>query len=161
MLGGNFLEQYVARAVRSADTVFQGLVFLGSLRDVYSGRYVHEGWMEIASSAQVCEVVKKAHETSFDNVLHLSIIELCNQLRFHFKSIKQGEEEASLLWLETELFRFLVPPGCPPIAREMFFSNIRTALEVLALVPDWRELTGPVALQHSQPDQLRPPPSTD
>lgn len=156
MSGAKFLEHYVDKAVRSADTAFQGLVFLGSLRDTYSGRYVHEGWTELASSAQVCDVAKKAHDRLFDRVLHLSLIELCHQLRAHFESIKQCEAEASLLWLQTELFRFLIPPGCSAVARELFFSNIRTALEVLSLVPDWQGLTAPVALPHSRPDQLLP-----
>jgi hypothetical protein len=148
------IEQYIARAVRSAGTAFDRLVFLGSLRDSYNGQYLHEGWAQVASAGEVHRAVKELHRSSFDYVLGLSLIELCKQLRSHFHSIQQPERETSLLWLEAEPFRVLIPHGYSPALRELFVSNIQTALAILHRVPDWMELSGPVALPLPQPDQL-------
>lgn len=149
------LERYVARAVCSADTVFEQLIFLGSLRDAYTGRYLHEGWIKIASPERIHQVLRRAHQISFESVLQLSVIELGKQLRFHFQSIGQPEGKTSLLWLEAEPFRDLIPPGNGPVLRELFVSQVKTALEVLCRAPNWPYLRGPIALLHTPPD---PPP---
>jgi hypothetical protein len=154
MPGVGSLDHYISRAVRSADTAFERLAFLGSLRDSYNGQYIHEGWAQIASAEEIHRAVGELHQSSFDCVLRLSVIELCKQLRFHFQSSRQPEREISLRWLEAEPFRVLIPQGYQPALRELFISNIQTALAVLQRVPDWRELTGPAALPHPQPDQL-------
>lgn len=154
MPGVGSLEQYLARAVRSVDTAFDRLVFLGSLRDSYSGRYMHEGWAQVASPDEIDRAVRELHQSSFDCVLHLSLIELCKQLRIHFHAIQQPEREASLQWLESEPFRVLIPQGYTAALRELFISNVQTALAVLLRVPDWTDLSGPMALPPPQPDRL-------
>jgi hypothetical protein len=66
--------------------------------------------------------------------------------------------ETSRLWLEVEPFRDLIPQGYSPAFRELFVSNVRTALEVLCLAPEWSELASSVASRHSllgQPLQPR------
>lgn len=154
MPGVGSLEQYIARAVRSVETAFDRLVFLGSLRDSYSGQYIHEGWVQVASPDDIHRALMALHQSSFDCVLHLSLIELCKQLRSHFHAIQQPERETSLQWLESEPFRVLIPQGCMPALRELFISNVHTALAVLHRVPDWTDLSGPMALPPPQPDRL-------
>lgn len=147
------LERYIARALGSVNTDFERLVFLGSLRDVYTGHYLHEGWVRVASPDEIHHVLQGVHQLSFDSVLRLSLMDLSKQLRFHFQSVSQPERDTSLLWLESEPFRDLVPQGCSPVARDLFVSQIKTALNVLWQAPDWSELVGPVALPHPLPDQ--------
>jgi len=147
------LERYIERALSSADTVFEQLIFLGSLRDAYTGRYLHEGWMRVASPEEVHQRLRQAHQVSFESVLRLSVVELGRQLRFHFESIGEPEGKTSLLWLEAEPFRDLIPPECSPVLRELFVSQVKTALEVLRRVPDWPDLRAPIVLQHSRPDR--------
>jgi hypothetical protein len=153
MLAESSLERYVARAVHSADTAFERLVFLGSLRDFYTGRYIHDGWTQMATPEDIHRVVEGVHQSSFESVLHLTIIELCKQLRFHFRSIKQPELATCNLWLETQPFRILIPSRCSPPMRELFVSNIQTALEVLQRAPQWPDLNEPVALLRPRPAQ--------
>jgi hypothetical protein len=149
------LERYIARAMSSASTVVDQLIFLASLRDTYTGQYVHEGWMRIAPTGEIHRGLQEAHQRSFECALGLSVIELSKQLRSHFQSLGRPERETSLLWLEAEPFRELLPSGCSAVLRELFVSQIRTALEILYRVPDWANLKAPIALPHSQPD--RPP----
>ena len=68
-------------------------------------KYLHEGWMRIASPEKIHQELRRAHQVSFESVLQLSVIELGRQLRFHFQSIGQPEGKISLLWLEAEPFR--------------------------------------------------------
>ena len=147
------LERYIAQTVCSLDTIFERLVFLASLRDTYTGQYVHEGWLKAASPAEIHQALKKLHQSSFESILDLPLIDLTKELRFHFDSLKQPERETSFLWLEAEPFRGLIPQGYSPVLREIFVSQVRTALEVLSRFPQWPRLKGPVELLRLQPDQ--------
>lgn len=138
------LERYVARAVDSASTPLQRLVFVGSLRDAYTGRYVHQGWSQVASAEEVDALLDDFHRNVFRVVLQLSIIDLSKELRHHFGLLNQPEQRTSLFWLETEPFRDLIPRGCSSALRELFISQVRIALEVLCRAPNWSEIAGPV-----------------
>jgi hypothetical protein len=151
---GGTLKRYIAQAVRSADTVFESLVFLGSLRDAYTGRYLHEGLSGTASAEEIHRTLREFHRSNFEAVLSLPLIDLSKQLRFHFRKVEEPERETSLLWLEAEPFRDLIPQACSPVLRDLFVSKVKTALEVLCRDPDWPELKESIASPHSQPGQL-------
>ncbi len=153
MPGADSLKRCIAQAVCSADTVLERLVFLGSLRDAYTGRYLHEGWGCVASAEEIHQVLRAVHLSLFESVLCLSVTDLSKHLRIHFKSLSQPEQETSVLWLEVEPFRDLIPVGCSRVLRELFVSQVKTALEVLCRDPDWSELKGPPAWPQLQPDQ--------
>jgi len=147
------LKRYIAQAIDSAESLFERLVFLGSLRDAYTGRYLHEGWSGVDSAEEIHKVLSEFHNSVFVSVLRFSLIDLTRELRRHFSSLNQTERETALFWLEIEPFRDLIPEGSSPWLRELFISQVRTALEVLSRAPDWPELMGPAALPHSPPDQ--------
>ena len=148
------LKRYVAQAVHSADTPLAALVFFGSLRDAYSGHYLHEGWGQMASVEEIHSVLLETHQTLFDSVLRLSLVDLSNQLRMHFQSLNQPERETCVRWLEVEPFRDLIPIGCSVVVRELFVSEVKTALEVLCHAPEWSELAvAPAALPQPQLDR--------
>ncbi len=149
------LRRYVARALNSADSLFARLIFVGSLRDAYSGRYLHEGWSGMSSVDEVHAILCDAHQSAFLAVLRLPLLDLSRELRRHFQSLNQPENETALLWLEIEPFRDLVPQGYLPEWRELFVSQIRIALKVLQRAPDWTELSEPIASPPPPPDQSR------
>jgi hypothetical protein len=155
------LESYIARVLRSAGGAFCRLLFIASLRDAYSGRYLHEGWGQVASPDEIHSALVDIHRTEFLSVLRLGLLDLSRHLRRHFQSIHEREGETALLWLETEPYRNLVPQGCSPTLRELFFSQVRTALEVLYRSPDWQELSEPIASPPPPPDRLHPRQSLD
>ena len=148
------LKCYIAQAVHSADTPFAALVFFGSLRDAYSGHYLHEGWGQMASPEEIHSVLSETHQSLFNSVVRLSLIDLSKQLRMHFQSLNQPERETSVRWLEVEPFRDLIPIGCSAVVRELFVSEVKTALEVLCHAPEWSELAvAPAALPQRQLDR--------
>lgn len=151
------LKRYITRALDSAEGIFARLVFVGSLRDTYTGHYCHEGWARLASAEEIHAALSDVHEVVFSSVLRLSLIDLSKELRLHFERLSQPEAETALLWLQTEPFRDLIPPRCSPAVRELFVSQVTTALEVLRRAPDWSELVGPIASPPQPPDQSLPP----
>lgn len=153
MQGAENLKRYIAQALERAESLFERLVFVASLRDSYTGRYLHQGWSGVAASEEVHAVLKTVHESLFKSGLSLSVLELSKELRFHFRTREQTERETSILWLETEPFRDLIPRGCSHALREFFISQMRAALEVLCRAPEWGEIAGPIASLRSQLDQ--------
>ena len=148
------LKHYIARAIRYAHTPFEALIFFGSLRDGYSGRYLHEGWIQVGSPEEIHAELRKTHEWLFHSILRVPLPDLGKQLRIHFQSVNQPERETSAWWLEFEPFRDLIPQGCSAVLRELFISQVRTALEVLYHAPEWSELAVPAASLHQPPDLL-------
>lgn len=150
------LERYVARAIEAAATPFQRLAFVGSLRDSYTGQYLHEGWAGIASAEEVHAVLDDIHRRVFGTVLRLPITDLSKELRHHFALLKQPEQRTSLLWLETEPFRDLIPRGCSVALRQLFVSQVRIALEVVCRAPDWAAIAGPAVPPSAPCDKADP-----
>jgi hypothetical protein len=147
------LKRYIAQTVQSAESGFERLVFLGSLRDAYTGQYLHQGWPQIGAADEIHGLLRKFHQAVFEAVLHLPLAELAKELRLHFHSLSYPERQTAFLWLEIEPFRDLIPQGCSTLLRELFVSQIRTALEVLRHAPEWEELMGPLASPHFPPDR--------
>ena len=139
------LKRYIAQAIQCSDTPFDALVFFGSLRDAYSGRYLHEGWVQTGSAEEMHSALRETHQWLFNSILKASLPEMSRQLRTHFQSLNQPERETCAWWLEFEPFRDLIPQSCSILVRELFLSKIRAALEVLYRAPDWSELVVPAA----------------
>ncbi len=107
------------------------LVFLSSLRDPYTGRYLHEGWVGTASPEEVHEAIREMHVHSFNELLDLDLSTLCAELKQHFESLEGAPHQVAELWLETELFREMVPARRSPVERDFFISQVRTALRAI------------------------------
>jgi len=154
MLPGDSLSRYLTQALSSLPGPLSSLVFLSSLRDHYNGRYLHEGWASCGSPAEVHEKLRHAHLLVFESLLELPMLEYARELRQHIQSL--GEEEARVvaLWRELEPFNEMIPEGCSPAGRQLFRSQLRLALEVLALAPDWRCLQAPAASPPPRPGPL-------
>jgi len=151
--GSERVKRYIARSLNAAGGHFARLVFLGSLRDAYTGRYLHEGWGQVASADEIHQTLRGVHREVFVSMLNLPLLDVARELRLHFRSLGQLERETAFFWLETEPFRELVPQGCSALLRELFVSQVTAALEVLLRAPDWPELSEPVALPPPLPDQ--------
>jgi hypothetical protein len=147
------LKRYIENAVKSAETDFERLVFLGSLRDAYTGRYLHEGLSGIALAGEVHSTLERSHRLLFASVLRLPVLNLSRELRSHFRKCSEPERETSMRWLDLEPFRDLIPANCPSPLRAIFISQVRTALEILCRAPHWEELAVQDASPPPQPGQ--------
>jgi hypothetical protein len=123
-------------AFESLPTPFARLIFLSSLRDPYTGRYMQEGWAVIATADEIHQALEEAQKEIFSVVVGLPLADFCRELREHFASLGQPEGEVARVWLETEPFRDMVPRGCSATERSLFVSQMRLALEMLTRLPE-------------------------
>lgn len=119
------------RAMASLEGPLERLVYLASIRDSYTGCYMHEGWTEVAGTQAVHELSCHMHRKVFDEVVRLPMAALLEQLQSHFTSLNSDHGEAATAWLQTQPFREMVPADCSSIEREFFASQMKMALAFL------------------------------
>lgn len=156
-----FLEDPVPRYLQHAMSMlpapFARLVFLTSLRDHYTGHYVHEGWASVSTSEEVNAALVQMHRQVFEAVATLSLLEFCGEIRKHFESLGESELPAAKFWLETEPYYEMIPAGYPQLARKLFISQTRVALEVLVRAPEWDRLAASTSSLPQPLGPARPP----
>ena len=156
MIDQNPVARYLVHAMSALPTPFARLVFLTSLRDQYSGQYMHEGWATAASSEEVSAALATMHRRIFETVAVLPLVDLCQEIRQHFDSLGETELRTASFWLETEPYYEMIPAGYPQLARKLFISQVRLALEILVKAPHWEHLETSASLLLPQPDQEHP-----
>ncbi len=132
------VSRYLLHAMGVLPTSFARLVFLASMRDHYTGLYLHEGWASASSSEEVDAALGQMHRHVFEIVATLPLLELCREIRRHFESLGEAELRTANFWLETEPYYEMIPAGYPQLARKLFISQVRLALEILVKAPKWR-----------------------
>ena len=150
------VSRYLLHAMSVLPTPFARLVFLTSMRDHYTGQYLHEGWASASSSEEVNAALGRMHRQVFEVVTTLSLLEVCKEIRKHFDSLGESELQTANFWLETEPYYEMIPAGYPPLARKLFISHVRLALEILVKAPKWDCLETSVSLPLQLPDPARP-----
>lgn len=144
----NVVSRYLVHAMSVLRTPFARLIFLASTRDHYTGQYFHEGWACESSAEKVNLELGKMHRQVFEAVASLSLVDLCKEIRGHFDSLGEIESRTASFWIETEPYREMVPSGYPELARKLFISQVRLALEILVQAPNWEQLAESAASPH-------------
>lgn len=149
------LEENLELSFRHLPTAFAKLAFLSTVRDPYTGKYLHEGWTLIESSEEIHNLLRDTHREVFEFVCSMPMARLCGELRGYLRSFSAPWQDTVRLWNELESYREMIPQGVCNEEREFFISQMRVALEVLGQAPDWaqRELSSWQFLQLDQ--QLR------
>lgn len=157
MSAENLLDRYLSRALESLDDPLAQLVFITSLRDPYTGHYLHEGWATVASMEIVHAALTDTHRRVFESVLNLRLPDMCSALRKHFSSLGENGLGVAKLWLEMAPFNEMIPAGCSPLTRKFFISQVHFALEVLIQAPSLTNWGEPISSPLLQPGrQPRP-----
>ena len=157
MLIGDPVSRYLQHAMSMLPAPFARLVFLTSMRDHYTGHYLHEGWASVSTSEEVNAALTQMHRQVFEAVATLSLLDLCREIREHFHSLGETELRAANFWLETEPYYEMIPARYPQLARKLFISQVRLALEVLVRAPKWDCLEASAAWPPQPPGPARPP----
>jgi hypothetical protein len=152
----NVLPEKLARqldySLESLPTPFARLVFLASLRDPYTGQYLHEGWGSVATVTDIHQALEKAHREIFSAVVAMPLADVCKELGRHFAALRQPQAEVVKLWLEIEPYREMIPQGCSAVERSLFVAQIRLALEALQRLPELGVVQEEAASQPQPPD---------
>lgn len=144
------IEQQLELTFSYLPTWFARLAFLASVRDAYTGKYLHEGWSTLAPSEKVHDVLQRAHRQVFDLVLRMPLLEFCGELRRYLESLTASERQTVALWLELETYRDMVPEGASEVAKAFFLSQMKLALKTLLMAPDWLEIPARAASPRQQ-----------
>jgi hypothetical protein len=150
------VSRYLQHAMSMLPTPFARLVFLTSMRDHYTGHYLHEGWASASSSEEVNAAMGEMHRQVFEVVATLPLLDLCKEIRKHFDSLGETELRTANFWLETEPYYEMIPAGYPQVARKLFISQVCLALEVLVRAPNWKCLEESASSPPQQPGPTRP-----
>ncbi len=126
------IEEFAWRCLANVVTDLGRLHYVATLRDVSTGRYHHYALAEIYSEAAIHQALLYCHEELFDKLLEKTLQEQEWDLRTMFSGINASASEIARRWLELEYFCLLVPLGTPPYLRDLFLSNIRVILNLIA-----------------------------
>jgi hypothetical protein len=127
------VEEFTSRWLADISCDLGRLVRVSTLRDVSSGRYHHPLLGQIYSASAIHQALLYCHEELFERVLEAPLQQQEWDLRLYFAGLDVAPSEAATRWLEVEYFRQLVPFGAPAYLRDLFFSNIRVILALVAV----------------------------
>jgi len=111
--------------------LFARLIYMGSLRDLSSGRYEHAGLSALYPEEALQQALQLCHEQIFERILETPLSSQHEDLRACLAAMQGGLSAAVTHWHRMESYRVLVPEQSPDYLKELFCSNLRALLEVL------------------------------
>ncbi len=107
------------------------LVYLASLRDLASGRYVHAGLEAIYGRRDTHEGLWQTHKQICMRILETPLGKQEADLALCLRGFEGELEEVIAHWRELEFYLALLPFGLPHYLRSLFSSNVEILLSVL------------------------------
>lgn len=141
-------EQLKQRARESIQLLVARLVYLSSLRDYNTDRYSHAGWAFELTEEESDRALREFHLEEFGQLVERSLADLVGEMESYFRSLQEPIEATISVWRDLESFRAVLPRACHPLDRDLFLSNVRAALAVLA---ESGQLPSPASQSSSPP----------
>ncbi len=126
------IEDFTTRTLAAIPSDYGRLLYLASLRDLASGRYLHEGLAAIYPEEAVQQALAHCHEELFAKILETSLEQQEWDLRACLGALEGDFWGIVARWQELESYRFLLPAGVPGYLHDLFCSNLRALLGLLA-----------------------------
>jgi hypothetical protein len=125
------IEDFTLHTLAAIPSGIGRLLHTATLRDLSTGRYFHEGLLEIYTEPAVHQALAYCHEELFAKVLETPLAQQIVDLRVCLSAFEGTFGDIAERWRELEFYRVLVPLGTPAYLRELFCSNLRVLLELL------------------------------
>ena len=125
------VQDFTLNTLAGINGAFARLVYVASLRDLSSGRYEHQGLVALYPEEAVQQALELCHEQIFERILEMPLEKQLEDLRNCFSATEGGLAAVVSHWRQLEPYRVLLPANAPDYLRELFFSNLRTLLEIL------------------------------
>jgi hypothetical protein len=135
------IEEFATRWLSSYSTDLARLVYLATLRDIYTGNYHHPPLEEVYAGTAVHQSLSFCHEEMFTKFLENTFERQTQEVRSCLAGMALPAEEIAHRWLDLELFRSFLPAGAPSYLRDLFLSNIR---RLLAIIVEERAQVSPI-----------------
>jgi hypothetical protein len=126
------IEEFTTQQLAGIATRMGRLVRVAKLRDVSIGRYQHAKLEAEFSAPAVHQALLYCHEELFEQVLESALEQQEWDVRMYLASLEVPAKEIANRWMELEYFRMLVPFGTPSYLRDLFISNMRVILGLIA-----------------------------
>ena len=125
------LEDFTLTTLAGIPWDFSRLVYVASLRDLSSGRYIHEGLTALYPEEAVQQALQLCHEQIFERILETPLSSQLPDLRACLSAMEGGLAQTVSHWRQLEAYRVLPPEQAPDYLKLLFFSNLRALLEIL------------------------------
>src|SRR5262249_40221755 len=107
------------------------LVYLASIRDYNTGRYLHPDLSRSYSADAVDGWLQIYHRQIFDKLLGTPVNEYVDQLRLYASFSGIPASELTRTWRTLEAYKAAGPLGCDRLAADIFYLNMFAALCIL------------------------------
>jgi hypothetical protein len=107
------------------------IIYLASLRDYNSGIYLHPDLSQHYEISIAHRALQACHRDIFRRLLEGRLAEYVQQLKIYIRYAGADERQFIATWESLKAYRAAIPADALPIARELFFLNIDTALAIL------------------------------
>jgi hypothetical protein len=126
------IEDLTTRTLAAIPTEHGRLCYLASLCDDSAGGYRHDGLSALYPEPVVQAAVAYCHAEIFGRVLEMPLEQQEWDLRSCLSDFEGTFRKAIAHWMDEEPYSFLIPDGQPAYLRELYLSNVRTLLAMLA-----------------------------
>jgi len=126
----NVIEDVSTGTLAGFQTEYGKLVYLASLRDLASGRYVHSGLEAIYGRGDVHEGLWQIHKEICMRILEMPLAGQEPDLASCLKGFDGELSEVIEHWRELQFYVALLPIGLPRYIRRLFSSNVEALLSI-------------------------------
>ena len=126
------IEDFTGNTLRHINSEVSRLLHVATLRDLASGRYRHDGLAALYSEEAVDQALRLCHEQLFERILESSLEFQESELRQCLLCFETSVNEIAARWKEHEFYKCFIPSEVPEYLRQLFCSNFRTVLGLLA-----------------------------
>ena len=111
------------------------LLHIAASRDLHTGEY-HDDRLAARFTPEIAaEALRIVHRETFAELVFLSLREILAQVTDYINNSTGAPARTLQEWLSNKPYRTLRPPDYDPTAASVLFSQITTALEIIALRP--------------------------
>ena len=126
------IEDFTSTALACISNPFERLVYVASLRDLGKNTYEHAGLAAVYRKEAVQQALEQCHTELFERILESPLPMQESDLREYLETLPGGARRIAKTWLKLEAYRRLLPLETPEYLKELFCSNVRTVLDILA-----------------------------
>lgn len=126
------IEDFTSRTLAAIPSDFGRLYYVSSLRDSPTGRYQHDGLLELYSENSVQEALEHCHEELFSRILETPLRNQEQDLRKCLASAGDRFWTVVETWRKERSFRTMCPEGLPNYLNDLFCSNLGALLAIFS-----------------------------
>ena len=135
-------EDFTSRTLAAIPSDFGRLYYVSSLKDSLTGRYQHDGLMDMYSENSVQEALGQCHEELFSRILETPLSEQERDLRKCLDATGDRFWTFVESWQNDKSFQAMCPEGLPSYLNDLFCSNVAA---LLAIFSSRRVTAGPAS----------------